>query len=399
MFLLFILLCGIPSSITQGVVLVNCRSSCKLSFHNEHALRNILIVPTSDKTYSKIVNELYSHNDVNAFVKDFVIGKVLPNHRHHHVHHRSLKAIAPRYNQWYLKTIKADKVWKLTKGSRNTIVAILDSGVDYTHPDLSNTREGNEDIYDYGYNFGGCTTQPNPYDIQGHGTHIAGVIAANLNNFGITGIAPNVKIMSLRVTDCSGNIWASAVLKALDYAYTMNASIVVTSFGGIYPPNFSPVVQAPKYHKDMSIIFESSLKTLASRNIIVIAAAGNENINLDNLDKYEYFYSPCLQSKVLSNVICVKSSSQSGNVSSYSNFGLDGYSIVAPGEDIISTSYNHTYRNMTGTSMATAVAAGTLALVLNYKHVNNNVSLIKHAMITSSQPTLDAQQLFKNLNK
>jgi subtilisin family serine protease len=72
---------------------------------------------------------------------------------------------------------------------------------------------------------------------------------------------------------------------------------------------------------------------------------------------------------------------------------------VAPGEDIISTSYNHTYRNMSGTSMATAVAAGTLALVLNYKHVNNNVSVIKNAMITASQPTLDAQQLFKKLNK
>mmetsp|Transcript_32602 Transcript_32602/g.71993 ORF Transcript_32602/g.71993 Transcript_32602/m.71993 type:complete len:435 (-) Transcript_32602:1981-3285(-) len=223
-------------------------------------------------------------------------------------------------SQYYIDRINATGAWSYTTGAAEVVVAILDTGVDLDHPDIKdnlwvNRREipgngidddGNGYIDDiYGWDFAGnclsydsvqqrctsCGPRNMPYPRDPHGTHVAGLVAAIQNNGqGITGVAPNVKIMVLRVSDCiQDSIAASNVVKAMDYAARMGAHIVSCSFGNSYDWSFSPIGPAPTYHADWINTYNTAIKPLANKNILVVAAAGNENINVDNLFNLPYF--------------------------------------------------------------------------------------------------------------
>lgn len=269
----------------------------------------------------------------------------------------------PGFNQqWGLNnalnnsaSISAPTAWDRTTGSGSTIVAVIDTGVDYTHPDLAanmwrNTREvaGNgvdddrngfvDDIH--GYNF--SDNNGNPKDENGHGTHVAGIIGASGNNgVGVTGVNWNVRIMALRFMDYGGRGSTSNALRALNYAVANGATVSNNSWT-------SPVAD---------LALEQGIQAAGRAGHIYVVAAGNQGRNIDVLPTYPANYSK------LGNVITVAGTDSGDRIAGWSNYGSGAVQIAAPGSGIYSTLPNNRYGTMSGTSMATPFVAGAVALV------------------------------------
>ena len=303
-------------------------------------------------------------------------------------------------SQWYLDVINATSGWQLLTGSSDVVVAIIDTGVDLDHPDLRSSLwinkgeipgngiddDGNGYIDDvYGYDFAGqctsvdkkgactkCGGQPNSLPSLYHGTHAAGIVAATQNNgMGVTGVATGVKIMVLKVSDClTGAITASAVFSAFDYAAKMGAHVASCSFGSSYAYGFTPTAAAPSYQSQYTQAYKTAMQPLADKGVLVVAAAGNEAIDLDLMSKFGYSYSPCLVP--LPNVLCVGASDYTNSRAYFSNYGAASVHVGSPGEEIYSTYYRnsslgveHTYAPLNGSSMSTPMVSGSAAMALS----------------------------------
>ena len=256
--------------------------------------------------------------------------------------------------QWALNAIGASTAWNYTTGSNQIIVAVVDTGVDYTHPDLAaniwrNTGEvagngadddGNGYIDDYyGYNFNASNS--NPMDDNGHGTHVAGIIGGVGNNAtGVAGVNWNVQIMSLKFMSASGSGSTSGAVSAINYAVNMGAKVINNSWGG----------------SGYSAALASAIQYAQSRGVIVVNAAGNSSTNVDSSPYYPASFN-------YGNTLTVAASDQSNNLASFSNFGSDTVDIAAPGVSIISTINSNRYAYYSGTSMAAPYVAGAAALV------------------------------------
>lgn len=241
--------------------------------------------------------------------------------------------------------------WLMTEGSPEVVVAVIDSGVEYTHPDLKdniwkNAKElngqpgkdddGNGYVDDvYGWDF--YNDRPNGYDDNGHGTHCAGIIAAAKNNFGTRGVAPNVKIMPLKFLGRNGSGDTADAIRAVDYAVANGARILSNSWGG---GGYSSLLgQAVDRANDAGLIF--------------VAAAGNESNDNDSFARYPANYE---------GVFAVGSSDSQDRKSSFSNYGAEAVFIFAPGSNIYSTYVGATYDTLSGTSMAAPQVSGGFAL-------------------------------------
>lgn len=244
---------------------------------------------------------------------------------------------APAYNQWNYTALQLHPIHVHRIGS-GTLVAVIDSGVNRTGTDLNGTVQAPQ-VLD------GCdwVTSPNNVcrgtgvtDENGHGTHVAGIIAAKNDGFGITGVAPGSQILPLRVLDASGSGYLSDISAAIDYAVINNADVINLSLGGTV-----------NYY-----LIEEAVNRAVTAGVVVVAAAGNSGPN-NTLPSYPAAYS---------NVIAVAATDASGVVANYSNQGsyLD---IAAPGSAIIST-YPNGYASLSGTSMASPHIAGIAALML-----------------------------------
>ena len=235
------------------------------------------------------------------------------------------------------------------------VVAVVDTGVDLDHPDLAsqiwvNTDEiaGNgidDDHNGYvddvsGWDFASNDNDPN--DVYGHGTHVAGIIAAENNGIGSTGVAPDATIMPVRVLGSDGSGTASAVAAGIRYAAQNGADIINLSLGG----SFSSVIYA-------------ALQYAQSLDVLVVAAAGNEYASTPS--------NPATASATLSNVISVGAYSSSNSLASFSNdVGFSGaVQVDAPGVNVYSTYLNGRYAIFSGTSMAAPHVAGLAALALS----------------------------------
>lgn len=254
---------------------------------------------------------------------------------------------------WGLDRINAPKAWDTFTGSSDVVVGVIDSGIDYTHPDLMNNiwinkdeipGNGIDDDQDgyiddvYGWNF--YENHNNPADIGYHGTHVAGIIAAEGNNeIGITGVAWNTKIAALNAGCDRNHVDSAAVIKALRYATFHKFDIINASFG--------------------SAKYSSSEKTAIERFPgLLVAAAGNDGTDNDVAPHYPSSYD-------CDNIIAVANMSDNGLLSQSSNYGIESVDIAAPGTDIYSTvpgSYNYA----SGTSMASPCVAGAAALLKGY---------------------------------
>ena len=250
--------------------------------------------------------------------------------------------------------ISIEAAWDTQTGA-DIIVAVIDSGVDYTHQDLSanmwtNVAEipGNridDDNNGYvddvrGWNFSGNNN--NPMDDNNHGTHIAGVIGAKSNNgIGVTGINWNVKIMPLKFMYSGGQGRTSSAINALEYAIANGAKISNNSWGGgSYSQALFDAIQA------------------ANRaGHLFVAASGNDGSNNDRTAHYPTSYN-------LPNIISVGASDNTDSIANFSNFGSQTVDLLAPGVSVYSTIRNNGYRSMSGTSMATPFVTGVAALLL-----------------------------------
>ena len=241
--------------------------------------------------------------------------------------------------QWGLTKIRAPEAWNFTTGSSEIVIAVIDTGVDYFHPDLLDNIWTNADeipgdgldndengyIDDsYGWDFAGNdetepgNVDPDPMDVDGHGTHVAGIIAAKgNNNIGIAGVCRDAKIMALKVqTDNDEYMEDVDVIEAIYYAIDNGAKIVNCSFGG----------------EAFVEIEYNAFANLKNAGILAVCAAGNDGINTDVAGNENY---PSCYS--LENIISVASSDQNDNLASISNYGLTSVDVMAPGESIKST--------------------------------------------------------------
>lgn len=267
-----------------------------------------------------------------------------------------------------------EKSWEKTEGE-DVIVAVIDTGIDIIHEDLSNniwinnkeiSGNGIDDdengfIDDVnGWNF--TENNNNVYNRdkaneEAHATHVSGIIAGIKDNQnGITGVAPKAKILPLKVFN-NGVAYTSDIINAIEYAEKMGVKIVNCSWGNI------------EYNNSLKEAIEDS-------EMLFICAAGNSFEDID----FNPIYPASFE---LDNIISVASISQNGNLSSFSNFGEVSVDIAAPGEDILSTLPNNTYGKFSGTSMATAFVSGEAALLLN-EFKEKSINEIKNNILESS---------------
>jgi subtilisin family serine protease len=244
--------------------------------------------------------------------------------------------------------VSATEAWKLSTGNRDVVVAVIDTGIDSTHPDLSpNLWRDPRAVAgqpQYGWDF--VTQKPNPRDDHGHGTHVSGIIGATINPAkGVGGVAPEVSLMSLRyyAVGNSGSDNLRNTVKAINYAVDKGAKIINYSGGG---PEFSE----EEYF---------AIKRAEAAGVLFVSAAGNES---KDTDKVENYYYPAAYR--LSNIISVASTDINNVILRSSNQGAVRVDIAAPGENIFSTLPGAAYGNMTGTSQATAFVTGAAALLL-----------------------------------
>ena len=280
----------------------------------------------------------------------------------------------PLYSdQWYLPAIGCPEAWDTTKGDSSMIAAVLDTGVDYGHPDLAASMwtnpgeipnnnvddDGNgivDDYYGMAAYGNGSTVTGNPDDILpdgGHGTHVAGSIAAPINGVGILGVAPNVKIMGLRSftydsAEGASGAWDTDVAVCLNYILAMknrgiNIKAVNCSFGG--DPGETP-------YESM----RQAYQRVADAGILIFIAAGNENNDNDWNAVYPANY------EITDSVVVGATGVNDTYRASFSNYGASTVDIFAPGSSILSTVptfVNATgYDSWNGTSMATPVTLG-----------------------------------------
>lgn len=254
--------------------------------------------------------------------------------------------------------INAIAAWDITTGSPSVVVAIIDSGVRYTHEDLSqnmwqNPNEiPNNNIDDDGngyiddiYGINAINGSGNPFDDDGHGTHIAGIIGAVANNGRPNvGVAWKVRIMALKFLDANGGGKISDEIKCIDYAIAKGARIINMSFG-------DNAYSQAEY---------DAIKKAMENGILVVASAGNESVNNEITPTYPASYN-------LGNVISVAALNRYNQLASFSNYGSNSVHIAAPGESIFScwNGSDQDYKTVSGTSMAAPYVSGVAALVIS----------------------------------
>ncbi len=345
-------------------------------------------------------------------------GKVVFAQPDYTLHSTSVASTSNITQQWALQAIDAQDAWSVTQGSPSIIVAVDDTGIDYNNPDLylniwinqaaipasrlanlvdvdhdgyismadlnNPINQGPGKIEDLngdgridagdllkpmilnaqgqdtglggwvnpnavdsadglvgdliGWNFSGNNN--NPYDFNSHGTHVAGIIAGMGVSGGTIGVAPDVQLMPIQFLDSTGSGTISAFIDGLDYSVAHGAQISNNSWTGADP----------------STALTDAINNAQAAGMIFVAAAGNNGTNNDVAPVYP-------ANLTENNVVAVAATDQYNNLASFSNYGTQTVALAAPGVNILSTLPGGTYGNKSGTSMATPIVSGVLALV------------------------------------
>jgi subtilisin family serine protease len=289
----------------------------------------------------------------------------------------------PEYSQQYASSsLSLPAAWDQTTGKNDLIAFIIDSGIQYTHPDLVGNVWSNPDeipangidddlngYIDDIHGINAITGSGDPTDDYGHGTHCAGIIGARGNNgIGISGVAWNAKIAAAKFLNSSGLGYLSDAIESLNYAKKLKLAghkIVVSnnSWGG----------------GGFSAALLSAIQQSINAGILFVAAAGNFGSDNDQFPTYPASYS-------LDGIVSVASTNSSGSRSFFSNFGLITVDIAAPGSNIISCVPNKTFDYYSGTSMAAPHISGIALLSQSICNGSLSLSELKNTIINSGVP-------------
>lgn len=303
----------------------------KLQIRDQNSAGKLLKVNIPDRNRVETLLNLYSNSNVEY---------VVPNAKVHAfsvpVESSALK------DQWAITKIQAEKAWQRAgnKGSKNVLLAVIDTGVDYRHKNLaSNTVPG----YDFAKNDSDPMDQTSSNN-PGHGTHCAGIIGATgLVEGGTVGISPELSIMPIRFLDENGSGDLNNGIKAIDYAIEKKVQIISASWGAALPRDQAkPLIEAVERAEKAGIVF--------------VVAASNDGKNNDTFEVYP-------AKAGTSNTIAVAASSSNDSKPQWSNYGKATVHVASPGDGILSTLPGDNYGNLSGTSMATPLVAGLVALI------------------------------------
>ena len=283
----------------------------------------------------------------------------------------------PRFNeQWALRNtgqnggqfgsdVNASGAWATTNGSKSTVIAVIDSGIDFTHPDLVNNQWLNPspstsgDLHGWDY----VANSAEIKDEQGHGTSVAGIIAAEGNNsVGITGVMWRASLMSLRVLDNTGTGDVESAVEAIDYATAHGAQVINLSWGTAAE----------------SVALRDALERAGRRSVVVVCSAGNNGRDLTTGPYYPASFAS-------RNLISVTASDNLDQLSTFSNWGRN-VTVAAPGTNILTTQMGGGYWNVTGTSAAAPIVTGIVGLLRTF-HPGANPQQIARAVADGARKT------------
>lgn len=275
--------------------------------------------------------------------------------------------------------IGAEQAWDITTGSKDVIVAVIDTGLNYNHPDLKenlwvneveaagqpNVDDDGNGIVDDIHGASFVNTQPsgNPLDDHGHGSHCSGTIGAKGDDEkGIVGVAWNVRLMGVKFLDAGGSGSLENALKAIDYATKMGAKILSNSWGG------------GGYSETLKQAIERSHEA----GTLFVAAAGNEANNNDKNPVYPASYG-------IPNVLAVAAIDNRGQIASFSNYGVEKVHVGAPGVNVVSSITGGSYDSWSGTSMAAPHVSGMAALLASNEPQLSGIEM-KERIISTARP-------------
>ncbi len=271
--------------------------------------------------------------------------------------------------------MNAFEAWDVSTGG-GTIIAVIDTGLDVTHPDIvpnlwtnpgeiagNGVDDDNNGYIDdvHGYDF--VHNDGDPDDREGHGTHVAGTAAASGDDgFGVVGAAFDAKIMGLKFMDRGAGGYSSMAAAAIHYAVNHGADVINASWGG--------------YGQSSAI--RNAIAYAESRGVMFVAASGNQGNNNDGSGMYPASYT-------LNNIISVAASDRRDQLANFSNYGASSVDLAAPGVSIVSTVPGGDWSYMDGTSMASPMVAGVVALMVS-ADPNASLSDIRDALLSSTEP-------------
>ncbi|HEX6161865.1 MAG TPA: S8 family serine peptidase [Vicinamibacterales bacterium] len=275
--------------------------------------------------------------------------------------------------------INAPAAWNFTTGSRSNVIGVVDTGIDYHHPDLAaniwtaprafavvvsglviNCAAGSR-------GFNAINNTCNPMDDHAHGTHVAGTIGAVGNNgIGVTGVNWVASMMGLKFLSAAGSGTTSDAIKAIEFAIQAkavlgadaNVRVLSNSWGG----------------GSYSVSLANQIEAANNADMLFVAAAGNDGLNNDIYPHYPSSYTN-------TNVVSVLSSTNRDQRSGFSNYGVTSVDLGAPGSAILSTTPSNTYSSYNGTSMATPQVSGAAALILSACPMNT--ATLKSLLLSS----------------
>ncbi|HBB56471.1 TPA: hypothetical protein DEW47_01870 [Patescibacteria group bacterium] len=266
------------------------------------------------------INKLKTRSDVKYIEEDvqiFTLGRGASN----------FSNFQPKQNaSWGFWKIQAQDAWNKATGKGEGIkVAVIDTGISIIHPDLVVAGGVNVIVPGRGYN-----------DDNGHGSHVAGIIAAQDNLIGVIGVSPKVSLYAVKALDKNGAGYISSIIRGIEWAIASNMSVINLSVGS---------------DSDSQILHDAITKA-TNAGIVVVVAAGNSGPN-DNTVSYPAKYQE---------VIAVSATNQNNTITSWSSRGSE-VDVAAPGENIVSTYLGKGYAMESGTSMAAPFVSGVVALI------------------------------------
>ena len=257
-------------------------------------------------------------------------------------------------SMWNLVKISAPSAWDVSTGAGKAAVCVIDTGMDYTHPDLA------ANVASKGYN--AISGALDAFDDNGHGTHCSGTIGAVANNArGIVGVVWSVRLIGCKFLDAGGSGYTSDAIRCLKFCRGAGARITSNSWGG----------------GQFSQALHDEIVTERAAGNLFVTAAGNANLDIDVADAYPANYD-------VDNVVVVSATGPTDARSAYSNYGYNNVDLGAPGDNIYSTVPNASYASLSGTSMATPHVAGAAALLWDRTNMSASYLDIKRALLDSA---------------